>query len=74
MGNLGKTLNSPLVRTRKGRWNLCVVTAIVPRGVTCESGHLVAMVSEHSIQSGKVLSVSEGVTVNFVRRRPHTCL
>ena len=39
MGNLGKPLNSPLVWTRKGPWNLCVVTGIVPRGVTCESGH-----------------------------------
>ena len=48
-GKFGKPSNSPLVWTRKGPWNLCVVAGIVPRGVTYESGHLVAIVSEHSM-------------------------
>ena len=57
MGNLGKPLNFPLVWTRKG--------AVEPRRsnwysaakFTLRKGEFCTIVSEHSIQSGKVLSV-----------------
>ena len=74
MGNLGKQLNLDPSGPVRGPWNPGVVTGVVLRGVTCETGSLVALVSEHSVQSGKVFMVPKGVTVNFCAKRPHTCL